>query len=82
MVREAMYWLIVKQYGDLETAAARFGYPYKTFWRTFTLPGPKERNKTITLDVIMELYARMAEDKPGLPSVVDFLAEALSQKKP
>lgn len=76
-LRRALYHLVIECYGDLETAARELGYPSKTFWRNITLPGPKERTKTISLEFVMDLYAQLRDRFPGrVPEFATFYAAA------
>lgn len=66
--------LINAVYGDFTAAAKQLPYPYKTLWKNFSEPGNKDRTKTVTLDLVMGIYAALQERNPKIPDFALFLS--------
>lgn len=63
-MRAELHERLIAAYGDLKTAAAEMGVPYKTLYRTFTEKG-KDRTATVTLDFIVEIVDHLQQNFEG-----------------
>lgn len=73
-VRQAIGDLINAVYGDFTAAAKDLPYPYKTLWKNFSEPGNKDRTKTVTLDLVMGIYAELQARNARIPDFTLFLS--------
>lgn len=80
-VRQALGDLIVAVYGDFTAAAKDLPYPYKTLWKNFSDPENLDRTKTVTLDLVMGVYAELRKRNPKIPDFVLFLSMIASGQR-
>jgi len=73
-VRQAIGDLLNTMYGDFTNAAKDLPYPYKTLWKNFCAPGPDDRTKTVTLDLVMGVYSELQKRSPKLPDFLLFMS--------
>lgn len=63
-VRAELHDRLIQAYGDLKTAAAETGIPYKTLYRALTTKG-KDRTATVTLDLVVDVVAHLQDHFGG-----------------
>lgn len=73
-VRQAIGDLLNAMFGDFTNAAKVLPYPYKTLWKNFCAPGPDDRTKTVSLDLVMGVYGELRKHSAKLPDFVLFLS--------
>lgn len=63
-MRAELHDRIIKAYGDLKTASAAMGIPYKTLYRALTKTG-KDRVASVSLDFIVEAVDHLQREFGG-----------------
>lgn len=63
-MRAELHDRIIKAYGDLKTASAAMGIPYKTLYRALTKSG-KDRVASVSLDFIVDAVTHLQREFGG-----------------
>lgn len=81
-IRTELHHAVTRYYGDFTQAAKATGISYKKLWQNLALPGVKDRTTTITLDLIYDLYPKLALKAGGdLPASFDEFAREVRLKR-